>query len=211
MSDPEKHNPPERGAEVGAARIQGFARYFKRYMGVSAVVTAAVPIPVAAFRLIPAYSAQVGFLGVYTSLFSFLILAFLFYSRHWIARLMFFEGETGCYQARPIAAWLPLFLILLSLGSTFSYHAQLNASIGERANVLISVGITAPASKILTDTEASNIPRATILIVLYLGIFLFAEAAFVAMALREYLQDVLGVSEQDLLAQRQNKKSAAVT
>ncbi|MGA2149630.1 MAG: hypothetical protein ABSH49_32270 [Bryobacteraceae bacterium] len=210
MSDHNDRDPPQRDAETGTTRIHGFARYFKRYMGVSSVVAAALPIPVAAFRLIPTYSAQVSFLGVYTSLFAFLVLAFLFYSRHWIAHLMFFEGEPGLYRMRPVAAWLPLLLILLSLGSTFVYHAQLNESIREsirdHALELASVGIAASASKMLKDTVASDIPHAVILIALYLGIFLFAEAAFVVMALREYLQDLLGVSERDLLAQRQKPK-----
>jgi hypothetical protein len=119
---------------------------------------------------------------------------------------MFFEREPGLYRMRPVAAWLPLLLILLSLGSTFVYHAQLNESIRDHALELASVGISASASKILKDTVASDIPRAVILIALYLGIFLFAEAAFVTMALREYLQDLLGVSERDLLAQRRKPK-----
>jgi hypothetical protein len=35
---------------------------------------------------------------------------------------------------------------------------------------------------------------------LYMGIFISAVAAFALMALREYLQDVLGVSDEGLIA-----------
>jgi|SRR5271157_1946273 len=192
--------PP--GAADAAGRIQSFALYFKRYMSVSAIVAAAVPIPVAAFRLIPAYAAQAGFLGVYTSLATFLVLAFVFYSRHWIAHRMFVKGERGSYRTRPIVAWLPLFLIILSLGAIFTYHSELDASVRASAQALVSVGITESASQILVRTDAPDIPGATTLIASYLGIFIFAEAAFAVMALREYLQDLMGVSEQELLGGR---------
>jgi hypothetical protein len=196
----EEHVRPLRDSQAGTERIHGFALYFKRYMGVSAVFAAAAPVPVAVLRLIPTYSAQVGFLGVYTSLFDFLVLAFVFYSRHWIAHVMFRRGDLGVYRTRPVAAWLPLILICSSLGSMFLYHAQVSASIQDRQIYLVSGHIQDRPSEIMRNTEASDIPRATVLIVLYLGIFLLAEAAFAVMALREYLQDLLGISEGDLLA-----------
>lgn len=195
-------SPSASSEPLNPTRIGGFARYFKRYMGLSTVVTAAVPIPVAAFRLIPAYSAQTPFLGVYTPLFAFLVLAFLFYSRHAICRWMFCKQEDGCYRTRPFAAWLPLILIALSLASIFVYHFQLDGSIQDSVDRLLAVGVTHSAAQVLKDTEASDIPRATTLIVLYLCMFLFAEAAFVVMALREYLQDVLSISETELLLSR---------
>ena len=43
------------------------------------------------------------------------------------------------------------------------------------------------------------VPYNTLLMWTYLGIFLFAEAAFTIMALREYLQDSLKISDQELL------------
>jgi hypothetical protein len=186
-------------AVVHPNRIGGFARYLKRYMAASAIVTAALPVPAAAFRLIPAYDAQRGFLGVYTSLFSFLILAFLFYSRHAIARHMFVAVDSGSYRAHAVASWTPLGLIACALASVFAYHALLDASIGDRLAMFVPVNIPMTSAKALEDTAASEIPRATLLMVLYLAIFLFAEAAFVVMALREYLQDLLGISDEVLL------------
>jgi len=70
-------------------RVQTFAHFFKRYMTVSSVVTAALPIPVTAARLIPTFKAQIAILSTYTSLFCFLALGFIFYSRHQLARWMF--------------------------------------------------------------------------------------------------------------------------
>jgi hypothetical protein len=55
------------------------------------------------------------------------------------------------------------------------------------------------ASEILAQTDIIDIPYGTILLTLYLLLFIFAEAAFVLMALREYLQDVLGLSETALV------------
>jgi hypothetical protein len=46
---------------------------------------------------------------------------------------------------------------------------------------------------------STEIPYGLWLAVSYLGIFIFAETAFVLMAIREYLQDVLHINEIDLL------------
>ena len=199
MSPRSEHTAPPAGKGAPRDRIGGFARYFKGYMAASAVVTAALPVPVAAFRLVPAYAEQRAFLGVYTSLFAFLVLAFLFYSRHWIARDMFAMVEPGVYRTRAMAAWFPLVLVCCSLAAVFCYHAMLGSSIRDRSALFSAVQINVPPQKILTETAASDIPRAALLIVLYLAIFLFAEAAFVVMALREYMQDILGISDRDLV------------
>ena len=37
------------------------------------------------------------------------------------------------------------------------------------------------------------------LLALYLGIFVFAESAFIVMAIKEYLQDLVRLSEIDLI------------
>jgi hypothetical protein len=92
----------------------------------------------------------------------------------------------------------------------FWYHAELDASINDRVLVFASIGIKPPEVRaILEQTAVSDVPRATLLIVLYLAIFLCAEAAFVMMALREYLQDLLGISEQELLRRPKKKRAKA--
>ncbi len=83
-------------------RFAAFARFFKAYMGTAAVVTASLPLPVAAFHLIPTYAAQEKFLSTYTSLFCFLLLAYLFYIRHWLGRLMFYTKPDGDVTLRRV-------------------------------------------------------------------------------------------------------------
>ena len=72
-------------------RIRTFALFFKRYMSISALVVAALPIPVTSLNLIPTFGIHTKPLSVYTSLFCFLMLAYIFYRRHRLARLMFHE------------------------------------------------------------------------------------------------------------------------
>jgi hypothetical protein len=52
---------------------------------------------------------------------------------------------------------------------------------------------------LLSKIDAREIPVPGILFVFYLGMFVFAESAFVLMAIREYLQDTLKLEEYDLI------------
>src|SRR5947208_3712302 len=70
-------------------RVKAFARFFKNYMSVSTIVTAALPIPVTALGAIPTFKSQTAMFATYSSLFCFLLLAFIFYMRHGLARWMF--------------------------------------------------------------------------------------------------------------------------
>jgi len=178
------------GTAAKAPRIRGFANFFKSYMSVSTIVAASIPIPVASLKLIPVYSQQRGFLTVYASLFSFLLLAFVFSIRHRLAPRMFSRGWVSS-----ILAALPAVFILLTLACILAYHACLLDSI----QALRSLGLRVPASELLEKMDWTEIPKASTLAASYLGIFVFAEAAFVLMAIREYLQDSLKLSERDLL------------
>ena len=73
-------------------RIQAFARFFKNYMSVSSFVVAALPIPITSLGLIPTFADHRTLLATYTSLFCFLLLGFVFYVRHTLARWMFPEA-----------------------------------------------------------------------------------------------------------------------
>lgn|SRR5262245_15616581 len=70
-------------------RVKAFARFFKSYMSIWAIVVAALPIPVTLAGTIPTYAAQKGILATYTPLFCVLLLGFIFYARHSLARIMF--------------------------------------------------------------------------------------------------------------------------
>lgn len=172
------------------SRIKVFAMFFKSYMSVSTIVAAAIPIPVATWKLIPIYSQQKGFLTVYASLFCFLLLAFIFSIRHRLAPLMFSDGMTGSF----IAA-LPFVFMISTLACILTYHAVLQESVQQ----LRSLGLMATTNDLLNKMDSTEIPYGLELAACYLGIFLFAEAAFVLMAIREYLQDVLHLDERELL------------
>ena len=171
-------------------RIAVFANFFKGYMSVSTIVAASIPIPIATWKLIPIYSQQRGFLTVYASLFCFLLLAFVFSIRHRLAVPMFSKGKMSSF----IAA-LPFLFIVLTLACIMTYHAVLQQSIEQ----LRGLGLRFTTADLLDKVDATEIPHAVPLAACYLGIFIFAESAFVLMAIREYLQDLLQLDEIALL------------
>lgn len=186
-----------------ATRLAGFAHFFKGYMSVSTVVAAAIPIPVAGWKLIPMYAQQRGFLTVYASLFCFLLLAFVFSIRHRLAGPMFFRARAG-----GMVAALPAVFIILTLACIVTYHGLIQASIGE----LRGLGLgTAEMTDLLDEIDATQIPYAVELAACYLGIFIFAELAFVLMAIREYLQDLLKLDEVALLQGETRVEKRAAT
>lgn len=174
-------------------RIRVFANFFKSYMSVSAVVVAAIPIPVSAWKMIPLYAEQRKFLMVYSSLFCYLLLAFVFSIRHWLARRMFGRGF-----GQVVVAALPLAFILGSLGCICEYHNLLQQSTQQ----VRSLGVDATTSDLLEKMDATEIPLGLPLTACYMGFFLCAEAAFVLMALREYLQDLLHLDDRELVRRR---------
>lgn len=172
-------------------RLAGFANFFKGYMSVATVVAAALPIPITNWKMIPIYAQQRGFLTVYASLFCFLLLAFVFSIRHRLATPMFFKsGISGTVAA------LPAVFIVLTLVCVILYHTTLQDSLGQLRQKGFTKSTTAD---LLEKMDQTDIPDAVELAACYLGIFLFAELAFVLMAMREYLQDELGLDEKSLL------------
>src|SRR5271169_2196975 len=116
---------PSRAEPQEPARFTAFAQFFKAYMGTASIVTASLPIPVAAFHLIPTYAAQEKFLSTYTSLFCFLMLGYLFYIRHALGRAMFFTRPDGHVGFRAFLSFVPFLLILASLSLVALYHHYL--------------------------------------------------------------------------------------
>jgi hypothetical protein len=160
-------------------------------MGLWSVVTAALPIPVTSFNLIPTYKAYTPILATYTSLFCFLLLGYVFYIRHRLASLYF--GEKPTFAPKRTMELLPAALILLSLICVFLYHGSLKDSLQ-----ILDNNASSPSSNLLNTADYRNIPRANELMILYLGIFLSAELAFIIMATREYLQDAIPIREKVL-------------
>lgn len=251
-------------------RIKTFATFFKNYMSLSSIVVAALPIPVTSFSLIPTFKEQTKYFSVYTSLFCFLLLAYVFYSRHTLARLMFRQSlEIVGKPTKRISSFcvnsLPPMFIVLSLICVYGYHGILSSEINKIRPRLIykhfnhlegapsnyknacekiisknsdyyrcvqtksyetlhDVYASSNASSnaifetatyewlcancgiysskdVLDFAEADMLgPYDTFFMILsYLGIFLFAEAAFILMAIKEYLQEVLGLEDITLI------------
>lgn len=223
-------------------RVRAFAEFFKRYMSISTLVIAALPIPVTSLDLIPTFAKQTKIFSVYTSLFCFLILGLIFYLRHQLARILFhefFSNEnywvTPTDQNHPHVRWrrnvrkflkasliglIPFLLIAASVFSAFQYNDNLVNSVGEIEDTLKERGREVPAmdateaeikainkayndslrfDSILKNTELDNIPVGSRLMLLYILIFITAEAAFVLMAIKEYLQDLVKLTEIELI------------
>jgi len=151
-------------------------------------------------------------MSVYASLFCFLILGFIFYSRHALARLMFPEiygpkGTTFFFKLlricwTTVVRFLPLLLIAASVLSVFEYHSLLARTLTGIANSpTFSDGqkVWLGEADILANFSESQVPTASLLMLYYLAIFAAAEAAFILMAIKEYLQDLLGFEERDYI------------
>lgn len=178
-----------------AQRIKKFGRFFTGYMGTASLVTAALPVPVAKLHLIPAYASQSKFLNTYASLMCFLVFAYIFYSRHLLARAMFHRTERQI-AARAWITLLPFVLICCSIACVITYHIELDSSLA----LIAAHGVYQPTEVLLEKIDYREIPLAETLVALYLGMFVLAESALVLMAMREYLQEILGLEEQQLIA-----------
>jgi hypothetical protein len=175
-------------------RIQQFGRFFTGYMKTASLVTASLPISTTTLHFMPVFASQEKFLNAYTSMSCFLAFAYVFYIRHTLARWMFVKrGEH--FSVRFWVFVLPVVFICSSIGCAVAYHYELGASL----DALATAGVRLPSSTLLSKIDAREVPGSGRLIVTYLGMFVFAESAFVLMALREHLQDALKLEERDLI------------
>ncbi len=247
MEPNQKPVQKEDAEDAGASepiRVRRFLTFFKGYMSLSSLVVAALPIPVTMLDFIPTYAAQTKLLSVYTSLFCFLLIAFVFYSRHSLARWFFpMISKDSQPKLSRVMTILPLAFIGMCMASLFSYQYVLQQSatkftresmarkwelvFEEYSKELAAKGKETPLqeqldlmrkiqenlhlldtgrsmNETLKSSALENIPYNLTLIALYLAFFLAAEAAFVLMAIREYLQDLLGLSDVALIRDKRN-------
>jgi hypothetical protein len=209
---------PERLQRLEPRRVQQFAHFFKSYMSLASVVTAALPVPVTAIGLIPTYAVQTKYLSTYTSMFCFLCLGFVFYSRHQLAPRMFpgfiravrhadaapedrnvtdIIGEAFHDFDRAVSKLfvpiLPLLLIAAALFCAAMYQDTLVLSLQQVMKGQIGQGVG--EADVLKRTNLFDIPNRLRLDLYYVGMFVTAETAFIVMAIKEYLQDLLGLSD----------------
>ena len=157
-------------------REEGFFRYFKQYMALSSLAVAALPIPVAALKLIPVPDGQITVYCLYTSFFCFLLSSCIFYSRHQLANLFFgrhmFRERVfwGRRFKRLLLAAVPILLIASSFYLAMYYQGrELYKGSGESP------------------------------LLFFVAMFLLAQAAISLMATREYLQDILGLEDRGII------------
>lgn len=158
-------------------------------MGVSSVVAAALPIPVTSFNLITVPTGISKTLSVCTSLFCFLTLGMIFFSRHTLARFMFpalFPKRNFFITVYVAPFTNPLLYMIASFMCVFFYHSR--------------VGWGVSGDVVRVSQEAATVQRP-----LLYGIFVFAEAGFILMAIKEYLQDLMKLSDLDLIKQASSR------
>jgi hypothetical protein len=167
-------------------RFLAFANLFKGYMGVMPIITAALAPLLTAMNVLPTYASQRKPLATVAGVLGFLLVAWLFYVRRTIA--------LGSIKRR-IRVFFNLCPIVLILGAIICYVAYsntLDTSVKEAAQPPVT------RSQALGEwSKEHDVPNSVQLQLLYLGMFLFCEASFVMMALREYANDVRGISEYE--------------
>jgi hypothetical protein len=169
-------------------RLSIFANVFKSYMGIMPVVTAALAPLLTALNVLPTYESQRKPLATIAGVLGFLLLAWIFYVRRTIALGSIKRGFRWLFNL------LPLVLIFGSVGCYIAYANVLEASIDMISK--LNPAITR-AQALGSASQNMAIPDSVELQLLYLGMFLCAEGAFVMMALRDYCNDVRHISEYD--------------
>lgn len=182
-------------------RLGVFANVFKGYMSIMPMVTAALAPLLTALNVLPGYESQRKSLAVMAGVLGFLLLAWLFYVRRTIALGSITHGFRWIFNLCPLA---------LVLGSVLCYVGYSTAFDDSVSKVLKANPSLTRADAVGNWGNANQVPSSSQLQLLYLGIFLFAEAAFVMMALREYANDVRRISEYDWMFGAQGGSTQAV-
>jgi hypothetical protein len=169
-------------------RLEIFANVFKGYMGAMPLVTAAMAPLLTALNVIPTFDPQRKPLATIAGVLGFLLLAWLFYMRRTIALGSIRHGYRWFFNLAPLA------LIASSVICYVAYASTLDDAVADILKANAGVGRTQVLSSWTLDHPA---PHSVALQLLYLGMFLSAEAAFVMMAMREYANDVRQISEYE--------------
>ena len=149
------------------------------------IVVASLPIIAAQFALVPIYESQRLMLPAYGTFFCLLAFAYVFSLRHGLGRAMFLTStvrpDTPDRRHRVSINLLLACLILASIGAAAMYLWVFES------------GRSSPTfPKLPTSSQ-----EAVMLALSYVAMFVLAEGAFAIMTVREYLQDVMGLSDAD--------------
>src|SRR5262245_48847851 len=166
-------------------------------MSLSTIVIATLPFPITGAGAIPTYSSMSWAMATYASVFCFLLLGLLFYARHFLGRIIFSIPETRTERlCEVLVSYFPLLLLVASFASALWYFELLRSSL---SLALESGGRS--DEELLHSLPLTKVPQAPQLLATYLATFMAAEGAFVVMAIKEYIQDVLGLDDSHILHQ----------
>ena len=257
---------------------ESYSRAFRKGLIASALLLALLPIPVTPLHVLPTYRVHAQFLIFYAPVVCLLLVAYLFYLRDTLARMMFADilnppADYDPYRSpaastvfrrvtrrgrSALLAILPAALVLTSFYCFSRYTIRLQDSVGlavarqsqsqtssaelgmvsasgatpptpsssastsaartrsrrapDSARVVqpgqapgraptrvVETDTVSPRDRVLQTVGIDAIPLFTELTVLYIGIFAAALVGVVLMALKEYAQEAMGLSEQDLV------------
>ena len=203
------------GATEQENRLRRFASFFKGYVGVMPLVTAAVAPLLTMMKAIPVFETQKTTLATYSGLLGFLLLAWVFYVRGPLVRAMvpqrhsskpiglgygfvFFINRTVelVLNRRFYTNILPLLLIVGRVFCYIKYFATLDKALAD-------LHLTGFTRKEILERFSGPFAGSYALQAYYVGIFLFAQMAFVLMALREYAYGVLKIPEIEILGEHE--------
>src|SRR5882724_411939 len=136
-------DPTLRDLPTDPRRVRAFAIFFKNYMSISTIVIAALPAPITFFKLIPTYEAHRYLLSVYAPQFCFLLLGFIFFSRHTLGRRLFYPDSLAPYampdslgvrrwwsfRVSGLVSYAPMLLLVASFLAAIGYMHTLEDSV----------------------------------------------------------------------------------
>ena len=172
-------------------RHEALTSSLRHYIGMWCLFVAALPVVVTRFGLIPVYESQKNLLPAYASFFCVLTLAYVFSQRHRLARAMFAARllwtDVDAVQSK---AFKPL-----SINGGLA--GMILGAIGCAAVYLwaFESGRTSPDFPTLPPSSMN----AVLLALSYITLFLLASAAFAVVAVREHMQQVLGLSDAEVI------------
>jgi hypothetical protein len=176
---------------VHAPQHKAFTSPLRHYTGMWCLLVTALPVVVTRFGFIPVYESQKSLLPAYASFFSLLALAYVFSQRHRMARAMF--------AARLL--WADLDAVELRASQRTTINGRLAAMILGAlgcAAIYLWAFESGRASQDFPTLPPSSM-NAVLLALSYITVFLLASAAFAVVAVREHMQDVLGLSDAEVI------------
>jgi hypothetical protein len=173
------------------APVAEFSRAYLVYLSaLAAIVGPAAPLVVAFTRALPTFNSHSAILGGLSFLLNITLVSLLMFWRHSLIKHVFRYRDDGYYQS-PVVVMLIVTSLLVAGLLLALYFRTWSHTQDNLAQIM-------PEKDILNKATLSQLPWPE-LTVFYCGSFLLLQLAFSVMALKEYGQAVLGISERTLL------------